>query len=388
MSDLAQQAFIERVHASGKQLVLSITGGGSRAIASLLEVPGASASVISAVVPYAGTALEDWLGGPVDHFCSERTARAMAMAAFERSRQFSQADPQLLRGIGATASLATTRPKRGPHRIHVAWQSAETTVAVSCELAKGQRTRAEEEAIACQLIVAAVCDACGVDAAPLLDPSIAAALKRRAQPAPEPWRELLLGNRSSVAISDRPGDPCDRTLATGETAKPAILFPGAFNPIHSGHELMAELASQRIGAPTTFELSIINVDKPPLDFIELADRLRQLSGRRVLLSRAPTFAEKALLAPGCVFVVGIDTLCRIAEPRYYSGEVAHRDEAIDTIARQGCRFLVFGRIKDGRFLSFSELTLPTALRERCDEVPESTFRADISSTELRSKLPS
>ena len=140
MSEIAHQELVEQIHASGKQFLLSITGGGSRAIASLLEVPGASASVIGAIVPYAAAALESWLGGPVDQFCSERTARAMAMKAFQLARQFSNADVHALRGIGATASLATTVPKRGPHRIHVAWQSADTTVALSCELAKGQRS--------------------------------------------------------------------------------------------------------------------------------------------------------------------------------------------------------------------------------------------------------
>jgi hypothetical protein len=148
MCDPVSQALIERVHASGQQLVISITGGGSRAIASLLEVPGASASVLEAIVPYAAAALENWLCGPVDHYCSERTARAMAMAGFERARALSSKQPVLLRGIGATASLATMRSKRGAHRIHVAWQSVDTTVALSCELEKAKRTRVEEEAIA------------------------------------------------------------------------------------------------------------------------------------------------------------------------------------------------------------------------------------------------
>ena len=79
MSAIAQQALMEQIHGSGKQFLLSITGGGSRATASLLEVPGASASVIGAIVPYAAVALKRWLGGAEDHFCSERTARAMAM---------------------------------------------------------------------------------------------------------------------------------------------------------------------------------------------------------------------------------------------------------------------------------------------------------------------
>jgi nicotinamide mononucleotide (NMN) deamidase PncC len=368
MFSAVEHELIEQVHASGKHLVLSITGGGSRALPSLLEVPGASASVIGAIVPYAPAALESWLGGAVDQHCSERTSRAMAMTAFGRARQFCDADPRTLRGIGATASLATTRPKRGPHRIHVAWQSAEATASYSCELAKGERTRGEEERIAMQLILTAVCEACGVDGASLLDPSVSAAVHRREQIAPSDWTGLLLGEQTSVTIHD---------------VESSVLFPGAFNPLHEGHLHMAELAEERYGVPATFELSITNVDKAPLDFIEVAERLEQLAGRRVLLTRAPTFAEKAQVAPGCVFVVGVDTLIRIADPRYYGGDAVQRDEAIAAIAKQGCRFLVFGRAADDRFLRVSDIDMPVSLRELCEEVAESRFRADVSSTDLR-----
>jgi hypothetical protein len=146
---------------------------------------------------------------------------------------------------------------------------------------------------------------------------------------------------------------------------------------------MAELAAERLGGPVTFELSIANVDKPPLDFIEIDDRLEQLGGRPVFLTRASTFLEKSALAPGCRFVVGADTLERIAELRYYGGDVAKRDSAISAIAERGCRFLVFGRASEDRFTTASTIEIPPALRALCDEVPESEFRADISSTELR-----
>jgi nicotinamide mononucleotide (NMN) deamidase PncC len=382
MSPAAPQELVERIHASGKQVVLSITGGGSRAIASLLEVPGASATVLGAIVPYAQTALERWLGGPVEHFCSERTARAMAMTALERARGFSQADPRTLRGIGATASLATTRPKRGPHRVHVAWQSADRTVALSCELTKGTRTRAEEELIATQLILTAVAEACGVEGTPLLDPAVARDLSRREKSAPTEWGELLLGERTSVAVPA--WSPADATPTSPiSSGAPALVFPGAFNPLHAGHERMAEFASARLGFPVAFEISIINVDKPALDFVEIADRVGQFSGRQVLLTRAPTFVEKALLVPRCVFIVGADTLVRIADTHYYGGDSKDRDVAITTIAEQGCRFLVFGRIRDGRFESLSDLGIPPELRDLCEEIPEAEFRVDLSSTELR-----
>jgi hypothetical protein len=166
------------------------------------------------------------------------------------------------------------------------------------------------------------------------------------------------------------------------TARP-ILFPGAFNPIHQAHKRMAEVAADRCGSPVTFELSITNVDKPPLDFIEIADRLLQFQSDQVLLTHAPTFVEKAELAPGCIFVVGVDTLVRIGDLIYYRGDAAKRDAAIKALANLKCRFLVFGRLLNGEFTTMSDVELPTALRRLCDEVPESVFREDVSSTELR-----
>ena len=146
---------------------------------------------------------------------------------------------------------------------------------------------------------------------------------------------------------------------------------------------MADIAAERCGSPVTFEISIINVDKPPLDFIEIANRFAQFQGERVLLTRAPTFVEKAQLVPDCIFVVGIDTLVRIGDPMYYGNNPARRDTAIEVIANLRCRFLVFGRATDGEFRTVSNVEVPPALRALCDEVPESVFREDVSSTELR-----
>jgi nicotinamide mononucleotide (NMN) deamidase PncC len=369
VSASSQHELVERIHASGHGCVASLTGGGSRAIADLLSVPGASATMLEAIVPYAAKALAEWLGGKFDQASSEPTARAMAMAGFERARTLSAADPTTLCGIGATASLATTRPKRGPHRVHVAWQSANATVSYSCELVKGKRTRAEEEAVAAELVLHAVGDACGVTSGSPRDPSPEEAVTRREKRAPREWTELLLGERQSIAY--RSAGP------------PRIIFSGAFNPPHAGHRRMAEIAAARCGAPVCMELSIANVDKPTLDFLEIDERLAGLSRYPVLVTRAATFVEKAALVPGAVFVVGADTIARIADERYYDGNCEKRDSALASIAARGCRFLVFGRVVDGRFLLPSESSLPRQLRDLCDEVRESEFRLDVSSTELR-----
>ena len=123
-------------------MVVVVTGGGSGAISALLSVGGASRTVLAAAVPYSQAALVEWLGGVPDEYCASRTARAMAMAAYEKARRYDPAAPVC--GIGCTASLASDRPKRGSHRVHLAAQSESATATVSLELEKGLRSRARK----------------------------------------------------------------------------------------------------------------------------------------------------------------------------------------------------------------------------------------------------
>lgn len=81
---------------------------------------------------------------------------------------------------------------------------------------------------------------------------------------------------------------------------------------------MAIFAEAHLGARVAFELCIRNVDKPPLNYLAIAHRLAQFkSAETVILSRLPTFIDKAREFPGTTFLVGIDTLVRIAQAKYY-----------------------------------------------------------------------
>jgi hypothetical protein len=131
------------------------------------------------------------------------------------------------------------------------------------------------------------------------------------------------------------------------------------------------------------EMSIVNVEKPALDFLEIADRCNDLAEFPIVLTRAATFAEKADVIPGAVFLVGADTIARIGDPVYYGDDTRKRDSAIAALAARGCRFLVFGRTIGTRFSNAADLPLPSALRALCEFVPESEFRVDVSSTEVR-----
>ena len=331
---------VQRIHDAPVRVVLAVTGGGSRAIGQLLEVPGASRTLLEAVVPYSAAAMTDWLGGRPDQFCSEPTGRAMAMAAYLRACRYREregeapaepVEPRDAIRLGRSLALPSTSPSRrgagflrrgrgGVHgkpgqrsarsagriEIHVALQTADATVSRSLELVKGRRTRAEEERVAASLVLNAVAEACGLDERLDLGLLAEERLDERRVVAPRSWQELLAGSAEMVEVGGaaRPADRAARTV-----------FPGAFHPLHAGHRRMAEIAAAELGVPVEFEISIVNVDKPPLDFIEIEHRVSQFAPQQLVwLTRAATFEEKSARFPGVTFVVGVDTMRRIADP--------------------------------------------------------------------------
>ena len=162
-----------------------------------------------------------------------------------------------------------------------------------------------------------------------------------------------------------------------------MLLPGSFNPLHVGHREMMENATRFTGQEGAYELSVTNVDKPPLEQEEIERRMSQFGAEdTVVLTRAETFQKKASLFPGKVFVQGWDTAVRLVAPRYYGGE-AEMMMALAEMMSGGARFLVAGRAADGVFRTLADVDIPGGFAPMFSEIPEGEFRRDISSTELR-----
>jgi hypothetical protein len=386
--NLLPEELVRQIHAAPARLVLALNGG-SRALPELLEVPGGSRTLLEATVPYGEGALTAWLGKRPEQFCSARTARAMAVVAFGRALRYHAAEAEVA-GIACSASLASDRPKRGPHRIHVALQAAARTACWSLELSKGARSRAKEELVASRMVLNAAAEACGV-AERLELPLIG---KERVEvqqiTAPPAWQDLFLGRVEAVGAckgdckGGSGGNLAEKPPESETTNVPRAIFPGAFNPLHVGHRRMAEVAAEMLGHGVEFEISILNVDKPALDYLEIQQRLEQFPPEQpVWLTRAATFDEKARLLPGAIFIVGADTLRRIADPAYYGNDRVRLAQAVRRLAEKDCRFLVFGRATGATFLRLGDLGLPDNLQGLCCEVPPERFREDVSSTRLR-----
>lgn len=353
----------QRLQQADRQGVFYITGGGSALISELLTTAGASKTVLEARVPYANRALAELLGATPEQACSRATARALAMAAFQRAETLEGRNPF---GLACTAALATDRRKRGAHRAHVALQ----TRTESCDwhfefsASRGQEERALVEALWLALDT-------------LAKPALA--LTHRSQEPADHTRTRGHRNWRAVLTGTAAAAPVRNAL---DSERPGLLLPGSFNPLHDGHRRMLALAEQTLDTTGAFELSIVNVDKPALDYSSIRERAKPFRGRALWITALPTFIEKARVFPGVTFAVGADTITRIGEPRYYGG-VKNRNAALAELAQLQTRFLVFGRSSDAGFQTLDNVRLPAKLRALCQGVDESAFRSDISSTALR-----
>jgi nicotinamide mononucleotide (NMN) deamidase PncC len=377
--DAAARSLIAPLHDSPYHCVLAVTGGGMSAAGWLLSVPGGSRTVLEVVVPYGEQALCEFLGHRPASFCSAETAREMASRALQRARWLSPSVPTA--GVGCTASLRSDRPKRGDHRVHLCVQTATRTLSYSLTLAKEQREREAEEDVVDRLILNALAESFGIAervAMPLL---AGEEIHTETEPSSDLVAALVAG-QVGVICQERDG----RLHADGP--RPGLLLPGSFNPLHEGHCRLTAVAERLTNRPAAFELTVVNADKPPLAYEEVRRRLEQFTWRAPLwLTRAPTFAEKAKLFPGAVFVVGADTAARIVQPRFYGDSEERMVAALAAFRDQGCRFLVAGRVDAaGAFCCLDDLAIPPAWRELFTGIPADQFRMDVSSTQLRASV--
>jgi cytidylyltransferase-like protein len=390
-SDAAWQQLISALHGSGRKAALAITGGGSGAVGELLRIPGGSRLLIEAQIPYDEQALAAFLGFTPARASSADTAIAMAKAARARAARLV---PSIgvgvgtdLVGLGATAALVSDRPRKGEHRFHIAFANTagpnSTGAHCTCVIAKGRRDRAAEEDLVSRAIVLWLARACGV----------AAPSPRILIDADEHYAEAVVAPGAAVDTIDRllAGEH-DRVTVQPDgqmmlsAPQPLVLFPGSFNPMHEGHGLLARVAEELRQQPLAFEISVTNVDKPPLAGATVRHRLAQFAWKApVELTRAPTFLEKSRLFPSTTFVIGADTAERLVAPKYY-GDEARMHMALEEIASSGGSFLVAVRIDAaGRVRALSDIPLPGRYADLFTEIPEHRFRVDTSSSEIRAR---
>jgi hypothetical protein len=379
-SDAAWHQLICALHASGRKAALAITGGGSGAVGELLRVPGGSRLLIEAQVPYDALALATFLGFAPAQACSADTAIAMARRVRARAARLVPPGAELV-GLGATAALVSDRPRKGEHRFHIAFANSAGIAHCTGVLAKGRRDRGGEEDLVSRAIVLWLAHACGIGA-----PS-----PRSLLDADEYFAETVVATVDSIdqllaGEVDRVTAQPDGQMTLSAPLSP-VLLPGSFNPMHAGHMLLARVAEELRQQPLAFEISVTNVDKPPLAAETVRHRVAQFAWKSpVELTRAPTFVEKSRLFPRTTFVIGADTAERLVQPKYYGDDEARMHVALEEIGSSGASFLVAVRSDTvGRLRGLIDIPVPRRFADLFAEIPEHRFRLDTSSSEIRAR---
>ncbi len=422
---------ISQIHESSCKVVLAITGGGAEILGELLRHGSGSATVLDAVVPYGMEAMDRFLGRKPEKYCSEKTARLMAMVAYQRALELSKGSdgfdgfdgfdgsdgPDVI-GIGVTCKLKAANERGGrKHEVHVAIQAYRETRVRTLELT-ADRTREEEEKIAACLIFNVLARYCGVPEIDLPDgvgttdgigtgkggeviekyASVSGAVGdllrqpscnsesscETAGMARINFNEAIKKAKASATIKPEETKP----EMLGESGKPEeikLVFSGSFDPCHRNHVFMASWASKKYNAPVHFEISLTNVDKPPIDFISLdqrLDSLRKYNGEAfmdgVCLTNAPLFLQKADLFPNSTFIIGADTFNRLFDAKYYGG-ITDSAAILRQFKEKNVRFMVFHR-------KSIKMSVNPEVLDFCEIIPVDEYEDDgTSSREIRKK---
>lgn len=375
--DAELEKFVTMIHAAPPMVVIEFAGAGAQALAWLHGVGGSSRTVLEATDHYAATSLIEAVGFQPKQFASPEVAQAMALRAYLRACHLGGLQAPLA-GIGCTATIATDRPKRGNHRVCLAVCTAGEMTTYKLTLEKGRRSRLQEEYVVSLLLLKSVADMSGLE--PVLLPELLESEVIESQVEPIVWPEkLMAGQIDSLIVWP------DGRQTPGQRWPNLVILSGSFNPIHAGHKGMAQAAAKRLQQEVYFELPLINADKAPLNRAEVDQRLQQFAHfAPLILTRAPLFDQKAQIFPGSVFVLGIDTVARLLEPRFYEHSPAKMLASLEMIRQAGCRFLVAGRAgADHSFLTLAGLDIPAGYQDLFEQIPEAEFRIDVSSTEIR-----
>ena len=70
---------VKKIHSSPFKLVIVSSGGGTNAISSLLQVPGASNTILESYIPYSKDSMDEFLNKKPDHYCSLDTCLSLSL---------------------------------------------------------------------------------------------------------------------------------------------------------------------------------------------------------------------------------------------------------------------------------------------------------------------
>lgn len=323
---------IQKLNESPTKVFIAATGGGSSFIGDYLQIPGGSKTILGFYVPYAQPLFDEFIGGKPDKYVSSAAARKLAVASYDKAKKLGGN-----LGMGVSCSLTTGAGEREGREnwVHIAVHSSCFTSIYSTRIDQTFSTREAQECFVARIMLEILSYESG------FFPEFAK------------WEGDSYERHESkyTIISEliNYDEPKCVAINTELLSDSLSIFSGSFNPFHEAHESISLLAEEILGGRPILEISVKNVDKAGLDYIDIKQRIEALRGKPTLLTNTPLIMDKLRLIRKTrpkvklTFVMGKDTWDRFLNPKYDQNIPALVTELAWNNVYGGINFLVFGR---------------------------------------------
>lgn len=335
---------VELLHkGKGVKVCLMCTGAGAGLQNLLAQTAGASNTVLEGIFPYSTDALADWINFTPEKYVDDDVALRMAARAYIRAMELDingGGDGDKVVGLGLTAVIASTEPKKGDYRVYLAVRSkigfAHTSILFPKQPGSNFSLLGRiKEGEICDLAgLNLILYAAGIETLPL-DFGNGPEGQMIRTPAPK----FIHRSQYDFAIIDADGRM--RNISNLDPEK-TILFDGSFSIFHHSHFELAEVVARIFDKEVIYTMTTSHPTKGEVPSEELFRRVRQFQwvGPVLLTRNLGFYIDKARVFPGFSFMIGSDVLDSILNPEFYSVPIG---SILDEFMSLGVTFYVASR---------------------------------------------